>query len=88
MKRKTVYLNGSAAGSAETWHEVAALLSARQRIQLSAREAIPTLDYRLLRIFGHRLQVAGDLPNVPASASFDPERMQPVPIPASKLGCQ
>jgi hypothetical protein len=39
MKRKTVYLNGSAVGSAEAWHEVAARLSALLRIHLSAREA-------------------------------------------------
>jgi hypothetical protein len=39
MKRKSVYLNGTAVGSAETWHEVAALLSAQLRIHLSARDA-------------------------------------------------
>jgi hypothetical protein len=39
MKRKTVYLNGSAVGSAQTWHEVAAVLSALLRIHLSARDA-------------------------------------------------
>lgn len=37
MKRKTVYLNGAAVGSAQTWHEVAALLHTL-RIYLSARE--------------------------------------------------
>jgi hypothetical protein len=38
MKRKTVYLNGTAVGSAQTWHEVAALLYTL-RIDLSAGEA-------------------------------------------------
>jgi hypothetical protein len=39
MKRKTVYLNDTAVGSAQTWHEVAALLFDLRRIYLSAREA-------------------------------------------------
>jgi hypothetical protein len=38
MKHKTVYLNGVAVGSAQTWHEVAALLYTL-RLYLSAREA-------------------------------------------------
>jgi hypothetical protein len=38
MNRKTVYLNGAAVGSAETWHEVAALLYPLS-IYLPVREA-------------------------------------------------
>ena len=39
MKRKTVYFNGAAVGSAQTWHEVAALLTDLLRIHFSARDA-------------------------------------------------
>ena len=38
MKRKTVYLNGAPVGSAQTWHEVAVLLSELLRVHLSARD--------------------------------------------------
>ena len=39
MRRKTLYLNGAAVGSARTWHEVAALLTKWLRRTITAREA-------------------------------------------------
>ena len=38
MKRKTVYLNGTAVGSADTWHEAAALIAKVLGHHVSLRE--------------------------------------------------
>ena len=38
MKRKTVYLNDVPVGTAQTWHEVAALLRLLIRIDIYARD--------------------------------------------------